>query len=280
MEHALERLTAHDAESIIHLSASFGWDYTSREVQVFLEAGKLFGHRTDRNLVSCAGMFPYGELASIGAVIVHPKYQGQGLGRALMQHCLDGLEDIPTILVSTEEGQRLYRSIGFVAVSFISKLVSDRPIHLPGDLADDDNIEPMTSADLDDVVHLDAVVIGASRQAFLKSRYPLLHGGVVFRGPDRVIQGYAMTACRNDLLIVGPVVALNLETAMAMVRYLTVGWQGRMRIDVPFSQEEMIDILVSQGFREEERPPVMLRNGTGLPGDRNRLFAIAAQAFG
>lgn len=280
MKYSLSRLAAHDAESIINLSASVGWDYTSREVQVFLEAGKLFGHRTERNLVSCAGIFPYGELASMGAVIVHPEYQGQGLGRTLMQRCLDGFEDIPTILVSTEEGQRLYRSIGFVTVSFIFKLVSDHPIQLPSGLALNGGVEPLTSADLNDVIQVDAAVIGSSRDAFLRSRFPFLNGGVVFRGRDGVVQGYAMTVCRNDLLIVGPVVAPSLEISMAMVQYLTEGWQGRLRIDVPSSQSEFFDGLAALGFHESERPPVMMRNATNLPGDRGRLYAIAAQAFG
>lgn len=184
------------------------------------------------------------------------------------------------ILVSTEYGQRLYRSVEFATVSFIHKLVSDHPILLPSDLAHNDGMESMIRADLDEVVQLDAVVIGASRQAFLRSRFPFLDSGVVFRNFDGVIQGYAMTVCRNHLLIVGPVVAPSLEISTGMVQYLIEEWRGRIRIDVPSAQKEFFDKLIVLGFKETERLPVMMRNATELPGDRNRHFAIAAQAFG
>ena len=279
MKYSIEQLTLDDMDLIINLSTSVGWDYTSKEVKVFLESGTLFGHREGHSLVSCAGIFSYGDLASIGAVMVHPEYQGQGLGRVLMNHCLYGLEDDPIMLVSTEEGKKLYRSLGFKTVSHIHKLVSERPIRLSNPPAPTEEINPMTAADLDDVIQLDAAVSGANRTQFLKGRFPFLNAGVTFRSHDG-IQGYAMTVCRHDLLIVGPVVAPSLEISVAMVDFLIDGWQGRMRIDVPSSQKEFFETLVLQGFQEVERPPVMMRNATKLPGKRNRLYAIAAQALG
>ncbi len=94
------------------------------------------------------------------------------------------------------------------------------------------------------------------------------------------LQGYAMTVRRNDLLIVGPIMAPNHASALTMIRQLTVGWNGSVRIDVPSAQMELFQSLISLNFHEEERPPVMMRNGDTLPGERGRLYAIAAQAFG
>lgn len=279
MKYSIEQLILGDIDLIIDLSTSVGWDYTSKEVKVFVESGTLFGHREGHRLVSCAGIFSYGDLASIGAVMVHPEYQGQGLGRVLMNRCLHGLEDVRIMLVSTEEGQGLYRSLGFQTVSHIHKLVSERPIRFSNPPAPTEEINPMMDADLADVVQLDAVVSGANRTQFLKGRFPFLNAGVTVRTHDG-IQGYAMTVCRQDLLIVGPVVAPSLEISVAMVDFLIDGWPGRMRIDVPSTQKEFFETLVSQGFQEAERPPVMMRNATKLRGNRNRLYAIAAQAFG
>lgn len=281
MEYRMEPLKVDDLESIIGLSTIVGWDYTSKEVKVFLEAGTLFGHReVDGRLVSCAGVFSYGKLASIGVVIVHPQQQGKGLGRVLMNRCLDEIDQLPVMLVSTQEGQRLYQSLGYQTVSSIHKLLSDCPIRFPNEPVLSGEISPISYADLDDAIRLDATVIGASRSAFLKSRFPFLNGGIVFRDYDGMLQGYAMTVCRNGLLIVGPIVAPSREVSTAMIRHLTAGWTGRVRIDVPSSQKEFFDTLVSLGFYESERSPVMIRNAAHLPGNRSRLYAIAAQAFG
>ncbi len=58
-----------------------------------------------------AGCFELSELH------VRPRYQGQGLGRALLTTLVDGLPQ-QTVLLSTPEGDtrawRLYRSLGFV----------------------------------------------------------------------------------------------------------------------------------------------------------------------
>ncbi|MCL6452174.1 MAG: GNAT family N-acetyltransferase [Alicyclobacillus sp.] len=277
----LDRLTVHDVESIISLSGSVGWDYTRNEVQVFLQAGTLFGHRQDSGrIISCAGVFPYGELASIGVVIVHPQYQGRGLGRDLMQKCLREVDHVPTMLVSTVEGQRLYTSLGFKTVSSIHKLLSEKPIRWSIEPNSDGKFENLSEADLDNVIQLDTQVVGANRSKFLSSRLPFSNTDIVLRDNHGILQGYAMTVCRNDLLIVGPVVAPNYNAALTMMRLLTDGGKGRVRVDVPSSQAELFDALISLGFHEEERPPVMMRNASTLPGDRSRLYAIAAQAFG
>ena len=278
--HFIDQLIPDDCDSIISLSSSVGWDYTQREVQVFLTAGRLFGHRREGGrIVSCAGVFPYGKLASIGVVIVHPKFQGQGFGRALMQRCLTEVSDIPTILVSTVQGQRLYTSLGFQTVSYIHKLLSKQPLRW-SESVERWRFKVLGKEDYLGVIRLDEEVFGANRGKFLTPRFPLLHEGIVLRDSEEILRGYAMSVTRNNLLIVGPVVAPDHDSALAMVHYLTREWSGPIRVDVPSAQDRFLDRLTRLGMYEEERPPVMMRNGDTLPGDRSRLYAIAAQAFG
>jgi hypothetical protein len=62
----IEQLKYDDIPSIIGLSASVGWDYTYEEAQVFLAAGKVFGHReSNGRIVSCAGVFAYGSFRPV-----------------------------------------------------------------------------------------------------------------------------------------------------------------------------------------------------------------------
>jgi GNAT superfamily N-acetyltransferase len=277
----MDKLAFSDTAAIVSLSRSVGWDYTPEDVCVFLSAGVLFGYRReDGHLVSSAGVFTYGNLASIGVVMVHPDFQGRGLGRAMLRRCLDEVGPVPTMLVSTAEGLRLYTSLGFKTVAHIHKLISKGSLQWSSEPACRGCIANLSDTDLMDVVLLDERVMGANRSRFLTSRFPLLHSGVALRSEDGVLYGYGMAVRRQDLLIIGPLVAPEHVSALAMIRQLTDGWDGSVRIDVPSHQAILLDSLVRLGMHEEERPPILMLNGHSLPGQRESLYAIAAQAFG
>ena len=81
------------------------------------------------------------------------------------------------------------------------------------------------------------------------------------------------------LLMVGPVVAPDAGSAMAVIDDLSAGHDGRARVDVPIDQTEFMTLLGAAGFNVGDEAPVMIYNGEALPGDRSRLFAIATRAF-
>ena len=120
-------------------------------------------------------------------------------------------------------------------VSYIHKLLAKQPVRWSNGHILDGQFGDLTEADLYDVIRLDAQVVGANRSKFVSSRVPFLNTGIVFRDNDGILRGYAMTVCRNDLLIVGPVVAPNHDTALRMIRHLTDGWHGQVQVDVPSS---------------------------------------------
>lgn len=52
--------------------------------------------------------------AYVSTVAVHPDYQRRGIGRALLERLLAGRDGVKFVLHSSEAGERLYRSVGFV----------------------------------------------------------------------------------------------------------------------------------------------------------------------
>jgi ribosomal protein S18 acetylase RimI-like enzyme len=54
--------------------------------------------------------------------------RGRGAGRALTQAAVDAASDRPALLLSSDEGQSLYRSMGFHAMTRFSLWIGQRPL--------------------------------------------------------------------------------------------------------------------------------------------------------
>ena len=54
-------------------------------------------------------------------LIVHPNFQGRGIGRILLNHCLETHPKQPIALIATKAGEPLYTSCGFQTVTTIHR---------------------------------------------------------------------------------------------------------------------------------------------------------------
>ncbi|MCY8970805.1 GNAT family N-acetyltransferase [Bacillus atrophaeus] len=125
----LSVLTKKDVPGLSALCRHAGWPgYDERELGLLLQNGRLFGYKdSEGTLLSCSGIFPYGSFASLGLVIVQKEFRGAGLGKKMVEACIDELNDtIPIMLVATEQGLSLYQKAGFQQISSIYKYVCDR----------------------------------------------------------------------------------------------------------------------------------------------------------
>lgn len=60
---------------------------------------------------------------------------------------------------------------------------------------------------------------------------------------------------------------------------LALNHQGKLRIDVPSSNNELMLLLDKNGFEKVSEPPIMMKNSVNMPFRNKELFAIAAQVF-
>jgi hypothetical protein len=105
-----------------------------------------------------------GSVGWVGTIWVDPAQRGAGLGRALTQAVIDGLEagDCRTlVLVATEEGLPLYERMGFELQTRYRIL--EAPGLDPAAVASDPDVRPFGRADLDAVCALDLAATGEDR---------------------------------------------------------------------------------------------------------------------
>jgi predicted GNAT family N-acyltransferase len=280
----MEKFNQEDISGLIALSASVGWDYDKQEINTIMTAGNVFGHKTiNGEIISSAAIIPYDDkLASIGMVIVNGNYRRYGLGKVVTQACIDAVpNNVPIMLIATEEGQPLYQKLGFHTVASVHKFLCDTYSSITLVQIDEEyETIPITDSHFMQIFELDRNAVGAGRREFLESRIRQAKKGIIIKQNNGKILGYGLGVEGPINLILGPIVAINHSIASHIVHELGKGYEGNLRIDVPEGKDDFLAYLEQCGFKKVSQPPVMIKNTNQLPLRDGTLFSIAAQIFG
>lgn len=279
----LVELNEKDTRGLVDLSASVGWDYDEGEVGTLLSSSyKMFGHKNrDGKLVSSAAIIPYDhKLAWIGMVIVHNSYRSLGLGKDVMKKCIECARDRSILLIATAEGQPLYEKLGFTVVDSVHKYLCEK--YAPPKLAikSDISIEAFKEEQLVDVIELDGAAFGEKRSIFLRNRIQQSHQCLVVKDENSRIIGFGLSVLGPVNLVLGPIVAPNTRIAELIIDRLACDHKGKLRVDVPSGQENLMAFLEQRGFVKVNNPPVMAIRTREMPPRNQTLFTIASQAYG
>ncbi|MDD5656837.1 MAG: GNAT family N-acetyltransferase [Elusimicrobia bacterium] len=259
-----------------------GWRHTPEDWHVILEAGKVLGFRSAAGTIAAsAALFPYGRaLASIGMVVTKPSCQRRGLGLALMRKILASLPAPrpPFTLIATEQGEPLYRRLGFKTIAHVQRLQSDKHPSKPMKRQSTRSPSPLAEDDFEAICRLDAEATGADRRALLEVLRRRASISMV-RGRGG-IAAFAFCLLRRERLVVGPVIALDHQAAAAVILDLRARHEGILLLDVPTQQSGLTATLEAAGFQSGGTAPVMLLGSAALPGHRKMVAAVASRAFG
>ena len=112
---------------LLDLCKVVGWlqekTFMKKQFEMYFSLGTLIGYMHDNKLIATGGVFPFKDsFSTIGMLIVHPDFQGQGIGRTLLNHCLAHTHPKqPIALIATKAGEPLYTSCGFQTVTTIHR---------------------------------------------------------------------------------------------------------------------------------------------------------------
>ncbi|MFY0566628.1 GNAT family N-acetyltransferase [Archangium lansingense] len=277
----IRRLTLDDMPACLELAVKRDWPAEELKWRMILELGTGFGvDSPEGGLAGTVLITPYGrEAASIGMMAVSPSHGRQGLGRRLMEHALEYIGPIPTLLFATDQGRPLYEKLGFVQVGEIVKHVG-RLTREPQELSvPDTRVRAMTAEDLDAVATLDAGAFGAPRHVLLHALHRMALRALVAERGGRVV-GYGLAWPNLDSTMVGPLIAQEEPIAWVLAAELLRGLEGVVRIDIPPRFVELSEWVAGRGLERHVPSPMMMLHGTQAPGKREHLYAIAAQALG
>ncbi|SIT05070.1 hypothetical protein SAMN05421759_11254 [Roseivivax lentus] len=269
--------TPDDVVQMLDWAAAEGWNPGLEDAEAFFAADPagFFVAEMEGRVVAAISVVNHSEQFSfLGLYLCTPEFRGRGIGFGLWQHGVAhaGTRTIGLDGVAAQEGN--YAKSGFV--------LAGRTRRLAGHFESENVTLPLVGPDdLPPLALRDAAATGVTRDRFLRAwlaERPT-RKTVMLRGEGAEVTGFATARrCREGAKI-GPVIAPDAETALALARQAASALgETSVIIDVPDSAPAFGTLLRAHGFTEGFATARMYRGPA--PGTDGTLHAVATLELG
>jgi predicted N-acetyltransferase YhbS len=214
----------------------------------------------------------------IGNVIVEPAFRGRGIGRKLVEACLDRFAALGRATVRLDgdpPGVPLYRSLGFVDEYESCRMVGHGPWRASASCAVD-----LAEGDWPGLLALDRQVFGDDRGRLLGLLREEARA-VVVAGCNGAISGYAMLTPSRTGLQLGPCCASGADVARCVVEgCLARAGASEVAVGFPAPNAEARALLKRLRFLPASPSLRMVRGPVTAAGRPDMVYAIASGATG
>jgi ribosomal protein S18 acetylase RimI-like enzyme len=244
----IRRLSSVELPECVRLAQDRGWPRELNKWRLLFEISDVYGvDAPDGGLAGIVVSTSYGDVTSaIGMMLVAERFERRGLGRRLMRHAMEHSGTAGALLTATKYGIGLYERLGFRVIGECGTYVGE-PTTRP--LAGRPLTRPATVADLPALHALDAEVVGAPRTELL-SRLPSFCRQLrVVSGPEGII-GYGGAWQNDSDTVIGPVIARDPDTALALISELADAAGGPVRVNVDHRHSRIV------AWAKEAGPPL------------------------
>jgi GNAT superfamily N-acetyltransferase len=252
----------------VRLSQQARWPHRAEDWALTSSVSRGFVALCRGRVVGTALCTVFGRVALLNMVIVDKRMRGKGLGRALMHRVIESAGTREMRLVATSDGLPLYEKLGFVARSRIFQhqgmAVAAKPVR------------PVRSGDVGDLEMMAAMDFAASGM----ERTPLLKRIAEVGEVLLAENGFALMRAFGRGRVIGPVVAVDRETAHALIA------EGASRAAGSFLRIDLTEVHALDGFATEcglaaQGGGTVMTKGPG-PGAAHGMqtYALVSQALG
>ncbi|MGE1151607.1 GNAT family N-acetyltransferase [Pseudomonas kitaguniensis] len=281
MSHAYVYRTANAADmpAAHALSVHLKWPHREEDWAMVQRTSEGFVAEHDGQLVGVAFACHQGAYSSIGLVIVSDQHQGKGIGRKLMNLCLEAAAPRTPILNATESGAPLYASMGFVDFARIQQHQGVAQMPAPMPAAEHARCRALSPAEYPLVIESANAGSGLDRSAVLNDLLPSAEHvvGIEVQGH---LQGCALLRRFGRGHLIGPVVAHDQQQARQMITHLLQLIPGAfVRFDIPTACG-LADWLESLGLPCVDKAPRMVLGAPPQSSGGIAQFALVTQAIG
>jgi hypothetical protein len=272
----LQAMSPSDIEQLHALSISVQWPHRAEDWSFLLQHGQGITAKDEiSRLIASAMWLPNApDSGNICMVITSPRLQTQGAAHWLMERVFSEMGNRNKTLIATRQAYRLYIAMGFQTVCLVYQhngIVTSAP-------ASPDHARRMNADDFAAIVALDQAATGLDRSELLKHILQLGHGTVVTQ--DSVVTGFAFCRPFGRGHVIGPVVALDQQDAIALIAPITLAYEGRfLRLDTSH-EGALRDYLIACGMIHHDTVTKMKLGDLPHPQGPQKAFAIVSQAVG
>ena len=225
------------------------------------------------------------DLAWIGMVLVDPDMRRRGIGTALLMQCIDHLQRSGVACIkldATPLGKQVYDALGFVPEWSLSRWQTPGLSACPEriETASDPSPRPLDRSGIGCLADFDAAAFGVARDRML-SMLAAQSGTRVRRDGDGHVAGYGMLRCGQRAKYLGPVVAADESSGIALADNLLGSIQGRpLYWDIPDTNYAAIRVARRYGMHRQRTLTRMYLGENARPGSPSAQWAIAAPEIG
>ncbi len=286
----LRRLEPDKADHCVALSTEAGWNQTEADWRLMLTLGDGVGFFLgDAVPVATAIALPFGDrFAWISMVLVSRLYRHRGLATRLMENRLAYCKNmgLPAMLDATDAGRPIYAALGFRDLWRFVRLEANGFPGLDMKPETDILVRQIAADELDRISRFDAASFGANRAEVLCHLYE--------RKPDRAFvaevndkpSGFVLARDGRLALHVGPLIADDATTAIALAARTMIGVKGRVFVDAVDRPDSVFTAWLYANAFAFQRSFTRMRREPGSrkrQGDSNGaggFFAVAGPELG
>ncbi|WP_053162922.1 GNAT family N-acetyltransferase [Pseudomonas brassicacearum] len=272
-------MTATDVPAAHALSVQLKWPHRLEDWAMLQRVAQGFVVEDLGRLIGTAFTCAQGDYATIGLVIVDDEYQGQGIGRKLMELAIEACGSRTAILNATLAGAPLYASQGFVDFGHIQQHQGQALVPAPLELAAGERCRELSAADHAELIQLANAGSGLERSVVLNDLFEVVeHSAGIER--DGHLCAFALLRPFGRGRCIGPVIAQNLEQAQHLIAVLLAQVPDAfVRIDIP-SSSGLAPWLEEAGLKQVDTVAQMARGTPPQASGAVRQFAPVTQAIG
>ena len=272
-------MTPADVTSAHALSVQLKWPHRLEDWAMLQRVSHGFVAEDEGRLIGTAFTCPQGDYATIGLVIVSDEYQGQGIGRKLMELALQACGSQTPMLNATLAGAPLYVSQGFVDFGHIQQHQGNVSPPAPNDLPPSERLRHLSDADRNDVIELANAGSGLDRHAVLNDLFESVED-VVGIEREGQLRAFALLRSFGRGRYIGPVVAENPEQAKHLIAVLLAQVPDVfVRMDV-LPDSGLGSWLEEAGLKQVDTVAQMVRGTPPQASGGVHQFALVTQAIG
>jgi len=221
------------------------------------------------------------DLAWIGMVLVHPGLRGRGIGRALLNCCLEHLRNrgIRCIkLDATPQGKLLYDQLGFREEWSLTRWENPTLRQIPVPSLQD--VREYSKKDAEAVERLDRRAFGVSRRLLVQGLLQIAVQALVHE-TNNGVSAYGVLREGSRAHYLGPLVAENTDAGSALVKALLARASGKTVFwDIPDASNAAVALAKQLGFTPQRQLLRMWLGDNSCPGHPQFCLGIVDPSVG
>ncbi len=277
MENTEHRLGEEHLAGCLALSKSASWNQNEADWRLMLSLGHGWGiSLADGTLAASTMVIPYGDrFAWVSMVLVLPEQRRQGYASRLLRRAIEDLEsrELLPVLDATPAGREVYQYEGFEDRWPFSRLSLNSLAPAPAGAG----VRALEEADWRWMLELDRAAFGASREGLLRALAKRLPAAALVSEEQK---GFVLGRDGREARQVGPVVASDEPTAMALLSHALAAVEPPVYLDVVGHAPALREWLEGRGFWFQRPYTRMVRGEPPAPGDERLVYCVAGPELG